>query len=91
MFKFCKREGEYMRAVSGLAENSPTLVAGNFSQGGAKNCTFGIVAKAIWRKPASELAYRCKVSERTAKYWLSGAYDPSCAALLAIMDEIVRK
>ncbi len=80
-----------MRAASTSAAVAAMEVVGNVSHVGAKNCTFGIVAKAIWRKPASELAYRCKVSERTAKYWLSGAYDPSCAALLAIMDEIVRK
>lgn len=80
-----------MRGQYGSAAVAAMEVVGNSSPMGAKNCTFGIVAKAIWRKPASELAFRCKVSERTAKYWLSGDYAPSCAALLAIMDEIVRK
>lgn len=82
-----------MRAVSELAAETAITVAGRNLQttrNGARNCTFGRAAKAIWRKPAQELAFRCNVSERTAKYWLSGEYPPSAEALLAIMDEIVR-
>lgn len=50
---------------------------------------FAIAARALWpRKTAAELAYRAKVSERAAKFWLSGERDPSFDALMAILNEI---
>lgn len=80
-----------MRASEGSAATAAIGIVGNGLHRSAKICTFGRAAKAIWRKPAQELAFRCNVSERTAKYWLSGEYPPSAEALLAVMDEIVRK
>lgn len=50
---------------------------------------FAIVARALWpRKTAAELAYRAKVSERAAKFWLSGDREPSLGAILVIVDAI---
>ncbi len=50
---------------------------------------FAIAARALWpRKTAAELAYRARVSERAAKFWLSGERDPSFDALMAILNEI---
>lgn len=48
---------------------------------------FAIAARALWpRKTAAELAYRANVSERAAKFWLSGERDPSLDALMVILD-----
>lgn len=81
-----------MRAVSELAASAAIGIDRNNLRSTAKSCSvFGQVAKTLWpRKTAHELAFRCKVSERAASYWLSGEYPPSAEALLAIMDEIVR-
>jgi len=50
---------------------------------------FAIVARALWpRKTAAELAFRAGVSERAAKFWLSGERDPSHDALMVILDKI---
>jgi hypothetical protein len=50
---------------------------------------FAIAARALWpRKTAAELAFRAKVSERAAKFWLSGERDPSFDAILVIVNEI---
>ena len=50
---------------------------------------FAVAARALWpRKTAAELAYRTDVSERAAKFWLSGERYPSHDALMAILDEI---
>jgi hypothetical protein len=50
---------------------------------------FAVVARALWpKKTAAELAYRCAVSERAAKFWLSGAREPSFDAILVIINEI---
>jgi hypothetical protein len=58
--------------------------------GGARSCTaFALVAKALWpRKTAIELSIRTGASERTAKYWLAGRYEPSAAAAAAIVAEL---
>lgn len=50
---------------------------------------FAIAARALWpRKTAAELAFRANVSERAAKFWLSGERDPSHDALMAVLDEM---
>lgn len=50
---------------------------------------FAIAARALWpRKTAAELAYRANVSERAAKFWLSGDRDPSIDALMVVLDEM---
>lgn len=50
---------------------------------------FGRVARALWpRKTAAELAFRASVTERAAKYWLTGARAPSALAIDAIVAEI---
>jgi len=68
---------------------APTTIRGKFQQRGAGNCTFGAVAKTIWpHKTAFELAARTGASERTAKYWLAGRYEPSAAAAAAIINEL---
>lgn len=83
-----------MRGQYGSAAVAAIEITGTSVPSREQKCPrkFGVVAKALWpRKTAQEIAYRCEVSERAAKYWLSGEREPSCAALLAIMDEIVRK
>jgi hypothetical protein len=58
---------------------------GTVVPGGSPN--FGRVARLLWpRKTAAELAYRCGVSERAAKYWLAGKRKPTVRALMAILD-----
>jgi hypothetical protein len=43
----------------------------------------------LWpRKTAAHLAFRAKVTERAAKFWLSGERAPSFAAIMVIVDEI---
>lgn len=50
---------------------------------------FAVVARALWpRKTAFHLAYKANVSERAAKFWLSGDREPSLDACLVILDEI---
>jgi hypothetical protein len=50
---------------------------------------FAIAARALWpRKTAAELAFRAKVSERAAKFWLSGKREPSYEALMVVLDEL---
>jgi len=50
---------------------------------------FAIAARALWpRKTAAELAYRANVSERAAKFWLSGKREPSVDAVMVIVQEI---
>jgi hypothetical protein len=52
--------------------------------------SFGKVARALWpNKTAAELAYRARVTERAAKYWLAGKRKPSMAAVSAIVAEIM--
>ena len=51
--------------------------------------SFAIAARALWpRKTAAELAFRAKVSDRAAKFWLSGERDPSLDAIMVIVEEI---
>jgi hypothetical protein len=51
---------------------------------------FVIAARALWpRKTAAHLAARSGVSERAAKFWLSGDRDPSPEAFMSIMDKIM--
>jgi hypothetical protein len=50
---------------------------------------FNLTVRAMWpEKTAAHLAAACGVSERCAKYWLSGDREPSTAAFMAIMDRI---
>lgn len=50
---------------------------------------FAIAARALWpRKTAAELAFRANVSERAAKFWLSGDREPSIDALMVVLDEL---
>ncbi len=50
---------------------------------------FGVVAELLWpNKTVAELAYRGDVSERAAKYWLSGARRPSVRILTEVMREL---
>jgi hypothetical protein len=50
---------------------------------------FATAVRALWpRKTAAELAFRGKVSERAAKFWLSGERLPSHEILMAILREI---
>jgi transcriptional regulator with XRE-family HTH domain len=51
---------------------------------------FARVAKLLWpSKTAAELAHRAGVSERMAKYWLSGKFAPSPRALLAVLHDLI--
>jgi hypothetical protein len=50
---------------------------------------FVITVRAMWPdKTAAHLAAACGVSERCAKFWLSGDRAPSTTAFMAIMDRI---
>jgi transcriptional regulator with XRE-family HTH domain len=63
--------------------------AGTTGNSRSRFSKFGIAARALWpRKTAAELAFRADVSERAAKFWLSGERSPSHEALMAILDEI---
>lgn len=51
---------------------------------------FGKVARALWpHKTAAELAFRAQVTERAAKYWLSGDREPSASAIAAVVAEML--
>ena len=51
---------------------------------------FAVAARALWpRKTAAELAFRAKVTERAAKYWLSGDREPSASAIAAVVAEML--
>lgn len=55
-----------------------------------KTCKFGRVARSLWpRKTAAELAFRAHVTERAAKFWLSGERAPSAAAVSAVITEML--
>jgi hypothetical protein len=76
--------GSNQPAVGPSIEKQGTLVP---------NCSpdsrFAVAARALWpRKTAAELALRAKVSERAAKFWLSGERDPSLDVLMVILNEI---
>jgi len=50
---------------------------------------FILTVRAMWPdKTAAHLAAACGVSERCAKFWLSGDRAPSTTAFMAIMDRI---
>lgn len=50
---------------------------------------FAIAARALWpRKTAAELAFRAKVTERAAKFWLSGKREPSHDILMVMLEEM---
>lgn len=50
---------------------------------------FVTVVRALWpEKTAAHLAAACGVSERCAKFWLSGDRAPSHDAFMAVMDRI---
>lgn len=51
---------------------------------------FGRVARALWpRKTAAELAFRARVTERAAKFWLCGDRAPSADAIGAVIAEML--
>ena len=77
--------------TSQAAGHAAIPIERKFLPSGARTCPgkFALVAKALWpRKTAIELAIRTGASERTAKYWLAGTYEPSAAAAAAIMVEV---
>lgn len=50
---------------------------------------FVVTVRAMWPdKTAAHLAAASGVSERCAKFWLSGDRAPSTAAFMAVMDRI---
>lgn len=50
---------------------------------------FIVTVRGLWpNKTAAHLAAACGVTERCAKFWLSGDRAPSTAAFMAIMDRI---
>jgi hypothetical protein len=50
---------------------------------------FVTTVRAMWPdKTAAHLAAACGVSERCAKFWLSGDRAPSTTAFMSIMDRI---
>jgi len=50
---------------------------------------YAVAARALWpRKTAAHLASRAKVTERAAKFWLSGQRQPSLEAVMVIVNEI---
>lgn len=50
---------------------------------------FAIAARAFWpRKTAAELAFRAKVTERAAKFWLSGKREPSHDILMVMLEQM---
>ena len=53
---------------------------------------FVLFARARWpKKTASELAARTRYSERVAKFWLAGKFEPPAEAFQAIMDELFKR
>ena len=53
---------------------------------------FGRAARGLWpHKTAAELAFRAQVTERAAKYWLSGEREPSAMAIGIIIAEITSR
>ncbi|WP_445222213.1 helix-turn-helix domain-containing protein [Bradyrhizobium sp. Pa8] len=80
-----------------MSESSQRIAAlSSFKQGTVvPDCSpefkngFAIAARALWpRKTAAELAFRANVSERAAKFWLSGEREPSLDACMVILDAI---
>ena len=77
-----------------IESSQQKAVASNSEQGtSVPDCSpenrFAVVARALWpRKTAFHLAYKANVSERAAKFWLSGDREPSLDACLVILDEI---
>lgn len=54
--------------------------------------TFIIFARARWpHKTAAHLASAAGVSERQAKFWLAGTYEPSQEAFGVIIAELFRR
>lgn len=50
---------------------------------------FGKVAKVLWpQKTIAEVAFRGDVSERAAKFWMSGQRRPSTRILTEVMREL---
>jgi hypothetical protein len=53
---------------------------------------FVVVARALWpRKTAAHLAAGARVTERAAKFWLSGQREPSPDAFKAVLDQIMAR
>jgi hypothetical protein len=80
-----------------MGESKPRIVAASKRNEGtpvpicSPKSRFGVAARALWpRKTAAELALRAKVSERAAKFWLSGKREPSFDAVMVIVAEIRR-
>lgn len=80
-----------------MVESSPRIARQSSSERGTlvPNCSpkfrngFAIAARALWpRKTAAELAFRAKVTERAAKFWLSGKREPSHDILMVMLEEM---
>lgn len=55
----------------------------------SRKSKFGLVAALLWpTKTVAELAFRGGVSERAAKYWLSGQRRPSTRILTEVLREL---
>lgn len=53
---------------------------------------FVVAARALWpRKTAAHLAAGARVTERAAKFWLSGQREPSAEAFKAVLDRIMAR
>ncbi len=79
-----------MSSLSAESNRAAISNQGKDLRGGAKNCpAFARVCKVLWpRKTANAIASLAHVSERTAKYWLAGAHDPSARMAAIISNEI---
>lgn len=54
--------------------------------------SFPVAARALWpRKTAAHIAALAGVSERAAKFWLSGDREPSPEAFKAVFDKIMSR
>lgn len=85
-----------LRCVACMGVVMSESVQGGTRPSSERTCTglhsknFARVAKLLWpRKTAAELAFRAGVSERAAKYWLSGKYKPTPRALMAVMNDLI--
>lgn len=75
-------------------EESPVAIIARQMRGTRGNerspkSKFGTVAVFLWpQKTIAELAFRGRVSERAAKYWLSGQRRPSTRILTEVLREL---
>lgn len=75
------------------SESPVAMVARRMQGTKVPRCSpFGKAARALWpRKTAAEFAYRGNVTERAAKYWLSGEREPNATIIAAVVNEITRR